>query len=464
MLSAPLVDDWRRFGDRRFRLYHYLALSQGVVGVLAGFDVLIPFALAIGTPPPVAVLLGVLPMFGGMAQMLVPGLLGRTHGNLRGLTILFAAIAEPRGFWYLALAVLVAAGLVTGPLAVVLLALMIALGSVLSAVSGANLLSWHSAVLPEEDRRLVVPRMMAVSLAIGALLLLPMAGLLDLLSRSVGVLAYALPLTLSGTLGVVEIFVLARLRHPGRVVVPPAALEADAQTNTELNGFLRISVLNALGMGFAPALSVYTISVVGLTAGFSMMVGSIGTLTQVATAVLVGSRLAHSSPDRHLRASFGIRAVAMACPIFALPGTLTAPLFLVASAMLAAIGYAEGLLAANERLFRLIRGPAVVRQHARYLGQTSGAMTIGQVAGAAAVSLGYPAFLLLYVISSGLRVVAYREAGRVTADQTADADHRSDQASDRLPDQTSDPASDRASDQPAGQSGRRDAPTPAVAV
>ena len=252
--------------------------------------------------------------------------------------------------------------------------------------------------------------------------------MLDLLSRSVGVLAYALPLTLAGTLGVVEIFVLARLRHPGRVVVPPAALGADAQTNTELNGFLRISVLNALGMGFAPALSVYTISVVGLTAGFSMMVGSIGTLTQVATAVLVGSRLVHSSPDRHLRASFGIRAVAMACPIFALPGTLTAPLFLVASAMLGAIGYAEGLLAANERLFRLIRGPAVVRQHARYLGQTSGAMTIGQVAGAAAVSLGYPAFLLLYVISSGLRVVAYREAGRVTVDQTADADHRSDQA------------------------------------
>ena len=115
MLSAPLVDDWRSFGERRFRLYHYLALSQGVVGVLAGFDVLIPFALALGCPPPVAVLLGVLPLFGGMAQMLVPRLLDRTDGNLRGLTILLAAIAEPRGFWFVALAVLVATGVVSGP-------------------------------------------------------------------------------------------------------------------------------------------------------------------------------------------------------------------------------------------------------------------------------------------------------------------------------------------------------------
>jgi len=42
--SSPLrhtsaIDGWRRFGEPRFRNYHYLALAQGVVGVLAGFDV-----------------------------------------------------------------------------------------------------------------------------------------------------------------------------------------------------------------------------------------------------------------------------------------------------------------------------------------------------------------------------------------------------------------------------------------
>ena len=290
---------------------------------------------------------------------------------------------------------------------------MIALGSVLSAVAGANLLSWHSAVLPEEDRRLVVPRMMAVSLAIGALLLLPMAGLLDLLSHSLGILAYALPLSLSGTLGVVEIFVLARLRHPGRVVVPPAALDRgrpDEQRTERLRARQRAQ---RAGHGFRAGACRSTRSRSwACPPASSMTIGSIGTLTQVVTAVLVGSHLAHASAERLLRNSFAIRAVAMVCPIFALPGTLTAPLFLIASSMLGAVGYAQGLLAANERLFRLIRGPAVVRQHARYLGRTSGAMTIGQVAGAAAVSLGYPAFVLLYVASSGLRVVAYHEAGR----------------------------------------------------
>ncbi|MEO6349277.1 MAG: hypothetical protein ABIP53_01375, partial [Candidatus Limnocylindrales bacterium] len=75
-------------------------------------------------------------------------------------------------------------------------------------------------------------------------------------------------------------------------------------------------------------------------------------------------------------------------------------------------GFASGQLAANEWLFRLIRGPAVVRQHARYLARTSGAMTVGQLIGAGVIAvgmpLGYPAFAVLYATSSALRVVAHR--------------------------------------------------------
>ena len=91
---------------------------------------------------------------------------------------------------------------------------------------------------------------------------------------------------------------------------------------------------------------------------------------------------------------------------------------MIATSMLGAIGFASGQLAGNERLFRLIRGPQVVRQHARFLARTSGAMTIGQLAGAGvlavAMPLGYPAFALLYAISSGIRVVAWRAAAPVT--------------------------------------------------
>lgn len=416
MTVRPTVDDWRRFGDPRFRVYHYLALCQGVVGVLAGFDVVIPFALAIGVPPFLAVLMGVVPLAGGMAQLVMPRLLDRTDGNLRGITILLAALAEPRGLYLALLALLVASGVLVGPLAFLALAALVAITSVLSSVAASNLLSWYSAVLPEPDRRLVVPRMMAVSLGIGALLLLPMAAALDALAHQVGLLAYALPFLVSGALGIAEVVVLFLLRHPGRVIVPPAALAADGQAEIapDLGRFLRVSAINALGMGFAPSMSVFIISVLGLSAGFSMTVGAIGTLTMVVAAATAGSRLARGSAERMLRRSFAIRALAMASPLLAFPGAPWAPILIIATSMLGAIGFSSGQLAANERLFRLIRGPAVVRQHARYLARTSGAMTVGQLIGAGVVAVGmpfgYPAFALLYGISSGIRVIAYRQA------------------------------------------------------
>jgi len=412
----PAVEDWRRFGASDYRTFHYLALCQGVVGVLAGFDVIIPFALAIGIPPFLAVLLGVIPLAGGMAQLTMPRLLDRTDGNLRGITILVSIIAEPRGLYLASLAVLAAAGLLYGPMAFIVLAAVVAVTSVLSLISGSNLLTWYSAVLPEPERRLVVPRMLAVSLGIGALLLLPMAVALDALSHQIGLLAYALPFVVSGVLGIVEIFVLTRLPHPGRVVVPPAALAADTpqETAPELRGFLRVSGVNALGMGFAPSMSVFMISVLGMSAGFSMTVGAIGTLTQVVAAAVAGARLGHGSSERMLRHSFWIRAAAMALPLLAWPGTLTAPMLMVGTSMLGAIGFASGQLASNERMFRLVRGPAVVRQHARFLARTSGAMTVGQLIGSGVVaigmSVGYPAFAILYGTSSALRVVAWRQA------------------------------------------------------
>ena len=420
---APAVTDWRRFGAPDFRVFHYLALCQGVVGVLAGFDVIIPFALAVGVPPFAAVLLGILPLAGGMAQLVMPRLLDRTDGNLRGLTLLGAAIAEPNGLYFALLAVLVSLGALHGPLVIVLLALLVGVSSLLRSMVGSNLLAWYSAVLPEPERRLVVPRMMALSLGIGALFLLPMAMVLDRLVDAVGILAYALPFTVSGVLGVVEIVVLRRMRHPGRVIVPPAATNApdttdgtavaqDPGAKPEFRAFLRVSALNALGMGFAPSMSVFIISILGLSAGFSMTVGAIGTLTMVVAAAFFGARLTRGSSQSMLRHSFWMRAAAMSLPLLALPGTMWAPYLMIATAMLASAGFAAGQLSSNERLFRLIQGPAVVRQHARYLARTSGAMTAGQMIGAGilavAMPLGYPAFAILYATSSTLRVLAFR--------------------------------------------------------
>lgn len=415
MLAVTTIDDWRRFAAPRFRTYQSLALTQGVVGVLASFDVVIPFALAIGCPPFIAVLLGVLPLAGGMGQLVMPRLLDRTDGNLRGLTIFFATISEPRGLYLAVLAALVTFGVVTGPVAILLLAVILGITTFVTSIVGANLLSWHAAVLPEQDRRLVVPRLLAVSLAIGALLLLPIAAALDTLYHHFGPLAYALPFAISGILGIAEIYVIRRLRHPGKFIVPAAIETTDQQPAPELTRFLKVSAVNAFGMGFAPSMSVFAITVVGVSAGLTVMISSIGTLTMVVAAAFAGSRLARGSSTVMLRQSFAIRALAMAAPLLALPGAAFAPIFLIASSMLGAVGFAFGSLAANEKLFRLISGPAVVRQHARYLGQTSGAMTAAQFMSAGVVAvggpLGYPAFALLYAGSTVMRVMAYRRAG-----------------------------------------------------
>lgn len=413
MRHTSAIDGWRRFGEPRFRNYHYLALAQGVVGVLAGFDVVIPWALAMGCPPFAAILLGVLPLAGGIAQLTVPRLLDRTSGNLRGLTILIAAAGEPRGLYFAALAALFAAGIVSGPVALVALAVMLAITSVLSSVTGANLLSWHSAVLPDEDRRLVVPRLLAVSLAIGALLLLPMALLLDTLVRAIGVYAYALPFVVSGVLGLVELWVLFRLRHPGQVIVPPAAHTADNEPTPDLNRFFRSTTINALGMGITPSFSVLIISVLGMTAGFAMMTGAIGTLTMVVAAAFFGDRLTRGSSSRMLRGSFGIRAMAMTAALLTWPLPTLAPVLIIAASMLGSIGFASGQLAANERLFRLVRGPQVVRHYARYLARTSGAMTVGQLFSAGVIAVSgpvAPAFAGLYGASALIRVFAFRDA------------------------------------------------------
>ncbi len=115
MTFRPAIDDWRRSATTAYRMFRYVAICQGVVAVLAGFDVVIPFALAIGIPPALAVLLGIIPLAGGIAQLVMPRLLDRTDGNLRGITIFLAAIAEPRGFYFALLALLVASGWLVGP-------------------------------------------------------------------------------------------------------------------------------------------------------------------------------------------------------------------------------------------------------------------------------------------------------------------------------------------------------------
>jgi hypothetical protein len=114
-----------------------------------------------------------------------------------------------------------------------------------------------------------------------------------------------------------------------------------------------------------------------------------------------------------LRGSFGIRAMAMTAALLTWPLPALAPLLIIAASMLGSIGFASGQLAANERLFRLVSGPQVLRHYARYLARTSGAMTFGQLFSAGVIALSgpvAPAFAALYGASALVRVFAFRDA------------------------------------------------------
>ncbi len=326
-------------------------------------------------------------------------------------------VGEGRGIVYFSVALAVATAVVSDVLALVVLAVAVGVAGIMSSVTTANLLAWYSAVLSEEDRRLVVPRLFVVALAASAVLLFPMGVLLDLLAERLGLVVYAVLFGLAGLFGVLEVRALRRLPRPGRVTVPPRARgDAPPETAAERQ-FLRIVTLNALGMGFTPLFSVYAMSVLGLSAGFSMTMGAIGLVAMLLAAAVGGSLLPRGSSARHLRFSFAVRAVALSLPLLALPGTLLAPVLMYATSALAAVGFAVGQLATNERMFRLVRGPAVIRQHGRMLFRNSAAMTVGQVAGGvvlAVLPVGYPAFAILFSASAGFRALAYRAAGQAT--------------------------------------------------
>ncbi|CAN5701127.1 hypothetical protein BH23CHL7_BH23CHL7_18130 [soil metagenome] len=408
------AEDWRRFFDPRFRAFHRLALLQGLMVVVA-LDVVVPFAIEIGCPPALTALLGALPIAGGMAQLAVPRLLARTDGNLRGLTVLAAAIGEARGFLYGLVALGIVLGLLGGVPALVVLAAIIAVAGVASAVAGANLLAWYSAVLPEEDRRLVVPRMTVLVMAVSALVLFPLGIGLDLLVERFGLVVYALLFGMAGLVGIGEVAMVRRLPPPGRVLVPRRAMAGEAPETPAERQFLQVSLLNSLGMGLTPFWSVYAMSILGLSAGFALTMSAVSQVAMVVAAAVGGGLLMRGSSARMLRASIGIRIVAVVVPILAMPGTMLAPLLMYVSAALASIGFALGQLATNERLFRLVRGPTVIRQFGRLLFRNSAAMTTGQVASGVVLAigapLGYPAFAALFGASALVRIAAYRAAG-----------------------------------------------------
>jgi len=393
----PTVSDWRAFGARQYRSFRVLAVAQGFIGALTGPAITIPLLLALGAHPAVATAVAVLPAVGTMSQRWLPAMLDRTDGNLRGLVILFAAIGEPRGLLLAGVVAIAALGWLPGWAAIALVGIVIGPLGALGAISSSLQQSWYQIILPDQERRLIAPRLGGITLGIGSVVLLPIAFTIDAVVGGIGLWAYAIPLLVGGLTGIVPLVILRRLPAPGRIRVPrQTAWAGDEQARLRRHG--NVMTLALLSAGLSPFLSVYAITVLGTGAGFAIALSAVSSGTLVLASVYVSSHLRGGSSSLLLRRSFLLRGIALFVGLAAHPANPFAPVVLVLMAILMAMGDTAGQLAANERLFRLATGPGVLAFQSHFVVRNVGAYCGGITASSLVMLLGgYPAFAFLFV-------------------------------------------------------------------
>jgi hypothetical protein len=406
-----ILAEWRRFLGSDYRVFRRIGLSAAVVSALAGDGLTIPFVLGLGAAPWAATVIGVLPFAFSSAQLLVPRLLRRSGGNLRGITLLILAVGETRGFILAAVALLGASGTIPRPVAIAAIAIVASVAGAATTIGGTNLLAWYGAILTERERRFVAPRVMGITLGVGAFLLLPVALVVQLGLSTIGLRVYALFFLLSGCAGIVEILALRRLRRPGRVLV--AGSDERVPEPPEVVRFIRSIALAAFGAGFGPYLSIYAISVLHLSPGFAIVLSALSSAASLVASTVVGSWLGRGSSSRLLRVSFLLRGGSMILGLLAFPGNPLAWLVLSLVAVIVSAGAAAGTIAANERLLRLTGGMDLIGAQGRFVAGSAAGVTAGQLSSAlllAVAPISYPTFALLFAVSGVTRFVAAARA------------------------------------------------------
>jgi hypothetical protein len=370
---------------------------------LAGDGLTIPLLLALGAPAAVATVIGVLPFTFSAAQLLVPSLLRRTDGNLRGVTLAILAFGETRGFVLAAVVLLHVSG-------------VMCLGGAASAIGGANLLAWYGAILTEPERRFVAPRVMGITQGLGAALLLPVALGVQAGLDTVGLAIYAGVFVVAGLAGIGELGAVIRLRRPGRVRVARRGERPAASPETRR--FIRIITLAAAGAGFGPYLSIYAISILGTSAGFAILLSAVSAGAALVASTVVGGLLNRGSASRTLRLSFVLRGGGILLGLLAFPGNPVAWLVLLVVAVVVSAGASAGVLASNERLLRLTGGVDLIGAQSRFVAGTAAGVTVGQLGSATVLALLPVAFGTFAILMTGSGLVRLILATRIDVSAT----------------------------------------------
>jgi hypothetical protein len=407
-MHLPRPTRWRAFASAHYRPFQAIAIGQAFTASYASDALFVPLLLRLGAPPALVVVVGAAPVGGAALQAFAPQILRRFKGDLSRLT-LGLSLAELRGFILAAIVAGVAAGAVDQLMGIALISITVAIGQTAGVLSSSNIGLWTAVVLPDAERRLVGPRMGALTMALSTALLLPAGFVLDAGTRAIGLWAYVAFLLVGGMASTLTPLAVARLPHPGRVLV---ARETAGGTEMppEFRRFTDVSAIASFGQGILPTVSLYALTILGMSAGFAVALSGVAAAGALAGSLVAGSFLLGGSSSRVLRASFLVRAVAAACCVAAIPANPLAPAFLLIGSALFNGGGNAGVLATNERLYRLAPAQARVHCQSRFVGATGVAAGAGAVVCAAALALAPPAawaaYTALYAGSAISRSIA----------------------------------------------------------
>ena len=407
-MHLPQPTRWRAFASAHYRPFQAIAVGQAFTASYASDALFVPILLRLGAPPAMVVLVGAAPVAGAALQTFAPNILRRLKGNLRGLTLALT-LAEVRGFVLAAIVAGVAAGALSRPLGIALISLTVAIGQTAGVLSYSNITLWTAVLLPDAERRLVGPRMGALTMALSTGLLLLAGFLLDAGTQAIGLWAYVAFFLVGGIASCLTPLAVARLPDPGRVLV---ARETSAGTEVPpaFRRFTNVSAIASFGQGLIPSLSLYSLSVLGMSAGFAVALSGAAAAGALAGSLAAGSFLLGGSSSRVLRATFLLRTVAALCCVAAIPANPAAPAFLLLGGALFNGAGNAGALATNERLYRLAPAQARVHCQSRFVGSTAAAAGAGSAACATALALVPPAawvaYTALYAGSAISRFVA----------------------------------------------------------
>ena len=401
------IADWRRFLTGRYAAFRTLAISDAIAVALNGDSLSIPLVTTLGASPALATLIGLFPFLGGMLQGLMPAALRRSGGDLRRLTLLIGTVGLLRPLLYLAVLVAIASGLLPPLAGIVLIAIGFGVGATAQAISGANVQTWFGRILPERERRFVAPRALAIQFGLGSVLLVPVALLVRVGEADWGVLIYA-PAFFGGL--VASLLFLRALRSLPRPGAISTGRSGSARPlSVPVRRFIRTNVISAVGAGFAPYLSVYAIVVLGQDAAYAILMAAIGSAAALVGAILIGNWLERGSASRLYRISLIVRGVGMASSALAGPWNPYAPLVLLVVIVVITVGFAAGMLSAQERVLRLAAPGETVRAQSTFGASNAAALAAGQLAGVVVLALlpvAYPTYVGIFVVTGAFRLVA----------------------------------------------------------